>query len=74
MGAANGDLSFMADFNGITRSRELAPIAVPLTWGELHDLDAPSRWHIGDGAEMLKRATSKNVAYWGRADQVLPDL
>ena len=56
------------------RSRELAPIAVPLTWDELHDLDAPSHWHISDGAEMLKRASSKNLAHWGRADQLLPDL
>jgi len=56
------------------RNREYAPIAVPLTWEELHDLDKPSHWHIGDGAEMLKRASSKNLARWGRADQVLPDL
>ena len=56
------------------RSREFAPIAVPLTWDELHDLDKPSHWHIGDGAEMLKRASSKNLAHWGRADQLLPDL
>ncbi|MEG8223268.1 DNA ligase D [Sphingomonas sp. HH69] len=56
------------------RNREYAPIAVPLTWEELHDLDKPSHWHIGDGAEMLKRASSKNLAHWGRADQVLPDL
>ncbi len=56
------------------RSREFAPIAVPLTWEELRDLDRPSRWHIGDGSEMLKRAASKDLAHWGRADQVLPDL
>ncbi|KAK0341163.1 hypothetical protein LTR94_027540, partial [Friedmanniomyces endolithicus] len=34
------------------RTREYAPIAVPLTWEELRDLDKPSHWHIGDGAEM----------------------
>lgn len=56
------------------RSREHAPIAVPLTWKELRDLDSPAHWHIGDGAEMVKRAASKNLAHWGRADQVLPDL
>jgi bifunctional non-homologous end joining protein LigD len=56
------------------RSREFAPIAVPLTWEELRDLDRPSHWHIGDGSEMLKRAASKDLAHWGRADQVLPDL
>ena len=56
------------------RTREQAPIAVPLTWEELRDLDTPSHWHIGDATEMVKRATSKNLAHWGRADQILPDL
>jgi len=56
------------------RTREFAPIAVPLSWEELRDLDKPSHWHIDDGAEMLKRAASKNLAHWGRADQLLPDL
>ena len=56
------------------RSREFAPIAVPVTWEELRELDKPSHWHIGDGPEMLKRAASKNLVHWGRADQVLPDL
>jgi len=56
------------------RSREYAPIAVPITWEELRDLDSPARWHIGDGAEMVRRAASKDLAHWGRADQVLPDL
>jgi bifunctional non-homologous end joining protein LigD len=56
------------------RSRPYAPIAVPLTWEELRDLDTPAHWHIGDAAEMVKRARSKNLAHWGRADQILPDL
>ena len=56
------------------RAREYAPIAVPLSWEELRDIDKPSHWHIGDGAEMLKRAASKNLAEWGRADQLLPDI
>jgi bifunctional non-homologous end joining protein LigD len=56
------------------RSRPFAPIAVPLTWEELRDLDNPAHWHIGDAAEMVKRARSKALAHWGRADQVLPDL
>lgn len=56
------------------RSRPFAPIAVPLTWEELGDLDSAAHWHIGDAAEMMKRAGSKNLAHWGRADQILPDL
>lgn len=56
------------------RSRPLAPIAVPLTWEELRDLDSAAHWHIGDAAEILRRAVSKNLANWGRANQMLPDL
>lgn len=56
------------------RARAFGPIAVPVTWEELRDLDTPSHWHIGDGAEMVKRAASKNLAQWGRADQILPNL
>jgi bifunctional non-homologous end joining protein LigD len=56
------------------RSREFAPIAVPITWEELRDLDTAAQWHIGDGAEMVLRAASKDLAHWGRADQILPDI
>lgn len=56
------------------RSRPNAPIAVPVTWEELRELDSPHRWHITDAADMLKRALSKDLAHWGRADQVLPDF
>jgi bifunctional non-homologous end joining protein LigD len=56
------------------RSRPFAPIAVPLTWDELRDLDSAAHWHIGDAAKIVKRAGSKNLAHWGRADQILPDL
>ena len=56
------------------RSRDHAPIAVPVTWEELRDLDTAARWHIGDGKAMLKRAASRNLVSWGRADQALPDF
>ena len=56
------------------RSRPFAPIAVPLSWEELRTLDGPDHWHIGDAGEMVKRAASKDLAHWGRADQILPDL
>lgn len=56
------------------RAREHAPVAVPITWEELRTLDGASRWHVGDAAELLKRAASKDLVGWGRADQVLPDL
>lgn len=56
------------------RARPFAAVAAPLTWEELRDLDSPAHWHIGDGAELVTRARSKDLAHWGRADQILPDL
>jgi bifunctional non-homologous end joining protein LigD len=56
------------------RAREGAPVAVPISWEELRTLDTAARWHIGDAPELLKRAASRDLATWGRADQMLPDL
>jgi bifunctional non-homologous end joining protein LigD len=56
------------------RAREGAPVAVPITWKEMETIDRPSHWSIRDGAEIVKRAGSKALSGWGRADQVLPDL
>jgi bifunctional non-homologous end joining protein LigD len=56
------------------RARAKAPVAVPVTWAELGDLDTPAKWHVGDQEELLKRASSKDLARWGIARQVLPDL
>ncbi len=56
------------------RARAGAPVAVPITWKEIETIDTPAHWHVGDAAELMKRAGSKALAGWGRADQVLPDL
>ena len=56
------------------RARPEAPVAAPITWKEMETIDKPSHYHIGDAAELVKRAGSKALAGWGRADQVLPDL
>jgi bifunctional non-homologous end joining protein LigD len=56
------------------RARPEAPVAAPITWKEMETIDAPSHFHISDAAELVKRAASKPLAGWGRADQVLPDL
>jgi bifunctional non-homologous end joining protein LigD len=40
----------------------------------METIDKPSHFHIGDAAELVKRAASKALSGWGRADQVLPDL
>ena len=56
------------------RARPEAPLAAPMTWKEMETIDRTSHWHIGDAAELVKRGSSKALAGWGRADQVLPDL
>ncbi len=56
------------------RARSGAPVAAPITWKEMETIDTPAHWHVGDAAELVRRAASKALAGWGRADQVLPDL
>ncbi|MER8387126.1 DNA ligase D, partial [Mesorhizobium sp. M1380] len=56
------------------RSRPGAPVAAPITWAEMKTIDAPSHFHVGDAPELKKRAASKAMAGWGRADQSLPNL
>jgi bifunctional non-homologous end joining protein LigD len=56
------------------RARPEAPVAAPISWKEMETIDAPNHFHIGDAAELVKRAGSKALAGWGRATQVLPDL
>jgi bifunctional non-homologous end joining protein LigD len=54
------------------RARPGAPVAVPLTWEELRGLDSPGHWSLHDGHDLAKRADSKALRGWGRADQALP--
>ena len=56
------------------RARAGAPVAAPVSWTELRDIDSAHRWGVRDGAELRARAESRALAGWGIADQVLPDL
>lgn len=56
------------------RAREEAPVAAPITWKEMETIDAPAHFHVGDESELVRRASSKALAGWGRVDQRLPDL
>ncbi|MEG3124037.1 DNA ligase D [Sphingomonas sp. GB1N7] len=56
------------------RARAGAPVAVPVTWGELANIETPAQWHVGDEQALLERASDASLAGWGVARQVLPDL
>ncbi len=58
----------------VVRAREGAPVAAPVTWSELRDIDSPRHFTIRDAAELLERATGRALQGWGLADQVLPDV
>ena len=55
-------------------ARAGAPVAAPVSWTELRDLDTAARWGVRDGAALLARANGRGLQGWGVADQVLPDL
>ncbi|MGK6322137.1 DNA ligase D [Sphingomonas sp. DT-51] len=56
------------------RARAGAPVAAPVSWTELRDLDTAARWHVTDAAELIARANSRSLKGWGVADQVLPEV
>lgn len=56
------------------RARDCAPVAAPIGWDELADIDSAGRWTIADTDELLARASSRDLKGWGFALQVLPGL
>ena len=56
------------------RARAGAPVAAPVSWTELRDLDTAARWSVIDAEELVGRAAGRSLAGWGLAEQVLPDL
>jgi len=56
------------------RARPNAPVATPIGWDELEDIDMASRFTIADVDLLLERAKSKALRDWARAAQRLPDL
>jgi bifunctional non-homologous end joining protein LigD len=56
------------------RAREGAPVAAPITWDELDELQSGARFTVRDGAELVERASSRALQGWGEASQPLPDL
>ena len=58
----------------VARARAGAPVAAPVSWTELRDIDGANRWSVRDAAELIARAASRDLAGWCVADQVLPDF
>ncbi|MCY1171939.1 Multifunctional non-homologous end joining protein LigD [compost metagenome] len=58
----------------VARARAGAPVAAPVSWSELGSIDTAAQWTIRDADELIARAASRELAGWGIADQVLPDL
>lgn len=56
------------------RAREQAPVAVPIGWDALADVEKAGVWTINDAGELLERATSAELKGWGFASQSLPDF
>ena len=56
------------------RARPGAPVAVPLSWGELEDHENAHSISISDADQLLARAQRKELAGWGFAPQKLPDI
>jgi bifunctional non-homologous end joining protein LigD len=56
------------------RARAGAPVAVPVSWTELRDIDRADRWGVRDADALLARAGSRALQNWGMADQILPDF
>ncbi|HEU4969741.1 DNA ligase D, partial [Sphingomonas sp.] len=56
------------------RARPHAPVAAPISWEELKDLDSAARFTVLDGKELIERANARALKGWGVAEQVLPDF
>jgi bifunctional non-homologous end joining protein LigD len=56
------------------RARERAPVAAPISWDELDDLESGAPFTVRDGERLLERASGRALQGWGEASQVLPDL
>ncbi|KKW90989.1 DNA ligase D [Sphingobium chungbukense] len=56
----------------VVRARELAPVAAPVSWDELADMDGAAHFTVKDVAALLDRASSRALRGWGVARQLLP--
>jgi len=55
------------------RARPGAPVAAPVGWDELGELQRASRFTIGDVDALLRRGRSRALRGWGKGAQRLPE-
>ena len=56
------------------RAREGAPVAVPIGWDALAEVEKAGQWTISDADALLERAAGADLKGWGFASQSLPDF
>lgn len=56
------------------RARSGAPVAAPVSWSELEDVETPAMFSVDDRDTLIARANARALTGWGVADQVLPDV
>ncbi len=54
------------------RARAGMPVAAPVAWNELEQIDRADHFSIADAQSLLERASSPVLRNWGAADQALP--
>jgi bifunctional non-homologous end joining protein LigD len=50
------------------------PVAAPVTWEELKDIERSDAFTVADVEALLKRSRSRALKNWGRGAQRLPKL
>ncbi|WP_119036341.1 DNA ligase D [Hephaestia caeni] len=56
------------------RARSGAPVAAPVSWSELKDIETPAMFSVEDVDTLIGRANARALDGWGVANQVLPDV
>ena len=56
------------------RARARMPVAAPVDWDELEDIDRSDAFTVADIETLLARAKSRKLKRWGVAAQRLPTL
>ena len=54
------------------RARPGSPVASPVGWHRLADIDSPAAFTIAEAAELVRRAKRRSLKGWGSAEQNLP--